>query len=195
MYSFLDQTNIIGVRMVVERNVVISKDIIMKDIKIIKGDITKMKADAIVNAANNSLLGGGGVDGAIHRAAGPRLLEECMTLHGCPTGEARITHGYNLPAKYVIHTVGPVYTGKTSDAHMLASCYYNSLALAKKAGLHSVIFSAISTGAYGYPAEDATKIAVDAIEKWQKENAGYNLVISMCAYDNRMYRIYEKMVA
>ncbi len=174
---------------------VISKDIIMKDIKIIKGDITKMKADAIVNAANNSLLGGGGVDGAIHRAAGPRLLEECMTLHGCPTGEARITHGYNLPAKYVIHTVGPVYAGKTSDAHMLASCYYNSLALAKKAGLHSVIFSAISTGVYGYPAEDATKIAVDAIEKWQKENSGYKLDISMCAYDNRMYRIYEKMVA
>ena len=195
MYSFLDQTNIIGVRMVVERNVVISKDIIMKDIKIIKGDITKMKADAIVNAANNSLLGGGGVDGAIHRAAGPRLLEECMTLHGCPTGEARITHGYNLPAKYVIHTVGPVYAGKTSDAHMLASCYYNSLALAKKAGLHSVIFSAISTGVYGYPAEDATKIAVDAIEKWQKENSGYKLDISMCAYDNRMYRIYEKIVA
>ena len=134
----------------------------MKDIKIIKGDITKMKADAIVNAANNSLLGGGGVDGAIHRAAGPR---------------------------------GPVYAGKTSDAHMLASCYYNSLALAKKAGLHSVIFSAISTGVYGYPAEDATKIAVDAIEKWQKENSGYKLDISMCAYDNRMYRIYEKMVA
>ena len=173
----------------------ISEDMIMKNIKIIKGDITKMKADAIVNAANNLLLGGGGVDGAIHRAAGPCLLEECMTLHGCPTGEARITHGYNLPAKYVIHTVGPVYAGKTSDAHMLASCYYNSLALAKKAGLHSVIFSAISTGVYGYPAEDATKIAVDAIEKWQKENSGYKLDISMCAYDNRMYRIYEKMVA
>ena len=132
---------------------------------------------------------------ATDRIAGPRLLEECMTLHGCPTGEARITHGYNLPAKYVIHTVGPVYAGKTSDAHMLASCYYNSLALAKKAGLHSVIFSAISTGVYGYPAEDATKIAVDAIEKWQKENSGYKLDISMCAYDNRMYRIYEKMVA
>lgn len=91
--------------------------------------------------------------------------------------------------------MGPVYAGKTSDAHMLASCYYNSLALAKKAGLHSVIFSAISTGVYGYPAEDATKIAVDAIEKWQKENSGYKLDISMCAYDNRMYRIYAKMVA
>ena len=174
---------------------VIFKDIIMKDIKIIKGDITKMKADAIVNAANNSLLGGGGVDGAIHRAAGPRLLEECMALHGCPTGEARITRGYNLPAKYVIHTVGPVYDGKTSDAHMLASCYYNSLALAKKAGLHSVIFSAISTGVYGYPAEDATEVAIRTICKWQKDNSDYKIEISMCAYDNRMYRIYEKMVA
>ena len=174
---------------------VISKDIIMEDIKIIKGDITKMKANEIVNAANNSLLGGGGVDGAIHRAAGPRLPEECMTLHGCPTGEARITHGYNLPAKYVIHTVGPVYAGKTSDAHMLASCYYNSLALAKKVGLHSVIFSAISTGVYGYPAESAAKVAVDTIQKWQKENSDYKMDISLCAYDGRMYRLYEKMVA
>lgn len=167
----------------------------MKNIKIIKGDITKMKADAIVNAANNSLLGGGGVDGAIHAAAGPHLLEECMTLHGCPTGEARITHGYNLPAKYVIHTVGPVYSGDDSDAHMLASCYYNSLALAKEKGLHSVIFSAISTGVYGYPAEEATRVALDTVKKWQKENPDYKMSISLCAHDNRMYQLYEKMVA
>ena len=167
----------------------------MTKIKIIQGDITKMKADAIVNAANNSLLGGGGVDGAIHAAAGPHLQEECMTLHGCPTGEARITRGYKLPAKYVIHTVGPVYSGDSSDAHMLASCYYNSLILAKETGLHSVIFSAISTGVYGYPAESAAKVAVDTIQKWQKENSDYKMDISLCAYDGRMYRLYEKMVA
>ncbi|GAA3625782.1 O-acetyl-ADP-ribose deacetylase [Lactobacillus hamsteri] len=167
----------------------------MSEIKIIQGDITKMKADAIVNAANKSLLGGGGVDGAIHAAAGPELLAECRTLHGCPTGEARITHGYKLPAKYVIHTVGPVYSGDSSDAHMLASCYYNSLVLAKEKGLHSVIFSAISTGVYGYPAESATKIAVDTIQKWQKENPDYKMIIALCAYDNQMYRLYEKMVA
>lgn len=154
-----------------------------------------MKADAIVNAANNSLLGGGGVDGAIHAAAAPHLQEECMTLHGCPTGEARITRGYKLPAKYVIHTVGPVYSGDSSAAHMLASCYYNSLVLAKEKGLHSVIFSAISTGVYGYPAESATKVAVDTIQKWQKENLDYKMTIALCAYDNQMYRLYEKMVA
>ena len=167
----------------------------MKNITIKQGDITKMKADAIVNAANNSLLGGGGVDGAIHAAAGPHLLEECLTLHGCPTGEARITHGYQLPAKYVIHTVGPVYSGSASDAHMLASCYYNSLVLAKEKGLHSVIFSAISTGVYGYPAEDAAKIAIETIQKWQKDNPDYAMTISLCAFDDQMYHLYEKMVA
>ena len=142
----------------------------MTDIKIIQGDITKMKADAIVNAANNSLLGGGGVDGAIHAAAGPHLLEECMTLHGCHTGDAKITLGYDLPAKHVIHTVGPVYSGKSSDCDMLRACYRNSLDLAKKADLHSIIFPAISTGAFGFPAKIAAEIAYDTIAEWQKEN-------------------------
>ena len=140
----------------------------MTDIKIIQCDITKMKADAIVNAANNSLLGGGGVDGAIHAAAGPHLLEECMTLHGCHTGDAKITLGYDLPAKHVIHTVGPVYSGKSSDCDMLRACYRNSLDLAKKADLHSIIFPAISTGAFGFPAKIAAEIAYDTIAEWQK---------------------------
>lgn len=147
----------------------------MTDIKIIQGDITKMKADAIVNAANNSLLGGGGVDGTIHAAAGPHLLEECMTLHGCHTGDAKITLGYDLPAKHVIHTVGPVYSGKSSDCDMLRACYRNSLDLAKKADLHSIIFPAISTGAFGFPAKIAAEIAYDTIAEWQKENSKYKM--------------------
>lgn len=147
----------------------------MTDIKIIQGDITKMKADAIVNAANNSLLGGGGVDGVIHAAAGPHLLEECMTLHGCHTGDAKITLGYDLPAKHVIHTVGPVYSGKSSDCDMLRACYRNSLDLAKKADLHSIIFPAISTGAFGFPAKIAAEIAYDTIAEWQKENSKYKM--------------------
>ena len=162
----------------------------MTDIKIIQGDITKMKADAIVNAANNSLLGGGGVDGAIHAAAGPHLLEECMTLHGCHTGDAKITLGYDLPAKHVIHTVGPVYSGD-----MLRACYRNSLDLAKKADLHSIIFPAISTGAFGFPAKIAAEIAYDTIAEWQKENSKYKMQVALCAYDDRMYQLYKQVAA
>lgn len=167
----------------------------MTDIKIIQGDITKMKADAIVNAANNSLLGGGGVDGAIHAAAGPHLLEECMTLHGCHTGDAKITLGYDLPAKHVIHTVGPVYSGKSSDCDMLRACYRNSLDLAKKADLHSIIFPAISTGAFGFPAKTAVEIAYDTIAEWQKENSKYKMQVALCAYDDRMYQLYKQVAA
>ena len=130
-------------------------------IELLHTDITTLEVDAIVNAANTSLLGGGGVDGAIHRAAGPKLLDQCRTLDGCRTGQAKITAGYKLPASYVIHTVGPVYHPKAQDAELLASCYSNSLALAGKHELKSIAFPAISTGVYGYPLEQATPIALE----------------------------------
>jgi len=134
---------------------------IWERIEIRQGDITKLEVDAIVNAANTSLLGGGGVDGAIHRAAGPELLAECRTLGGCPTGEARITAGYKLAARHVIHTVGPVYKGTPRDAQLLEACYRNSLELAAQHKLASIAFPAISCGVYGYPIQAACRIAVD----------------------------------
>lgn len=168
---------------------------VMNKIKVVQGDITKMKADAIVNAANNSLLGGAGVDGAIHAAAGPRLLDECRTLHGCKTGEAKITKGYNLPAKYVIHTVGPVYSGTRDDNKLLKSCYISCLNLAKKKGLYSIIFPAISTGAYGFPAKAATEIAFNAVNNWLDKNTNYPMEVTMCAYDSSMYNLFKEVAA
>ncbi len=141
-------------------------------IEIHKGDITKLKVDAIVNAANTSLLGGGGVDGAIHRAAGPELLEFNRKLGGCQTGEAKISPGFNLPAKYIIHTVGPVWNdGKNNEDKLLANCYKNSLKLAVENGIKTIAFPAISTGVYRFPLERATKIAVTEVKKFFKEES------------------------
>ena len=158
------------------------------------GDITKMDIECIVNAANSSLLGGGGVDGAIHRAAGKELLEECRELHGCKTGQAKITKGYRLKAKHIIHTVGPIYHGKEQDAQMLAACYQNSLDLAREKGIHSIAFPAISTGIYGYPKEEAATIALAVAAGWIAQHRDYGMVIVFSCFDRETYEIYQKVL-
>jgi O-acetyl-ADP-ribose deacetylase (regulator of RNase III) len=163
---------------------------ILDKIEIRQGDITQLDVDAIVNAANTKLLGGGGVDGAIHRAAGPQLLEECRAIGGCPTGEARITKGYNLPARYVIHTVGPVYSGKPRDSQLLTGCYVNSLKLAVDHQLATIAFPAISCGVYGYPIEDASKIAVDTSCAFLKEHASLEKIIFI-QFSQPDFEVYE----
>lgn len=162
-------------------------------IEFVKGDITKVEADAIVNAANTTLLGGGGVDGAIHRAAGSGLLEECKTLGGCRTGEAKITKGYNLPARYVIHTVGPVWHGGSSgEDGLLESCYRSSLELAKKHAIKSIAFPSISTGAYRFPVERAASIAVKAVEKFIKDNPGALEKATFVLFSDEDLKIYRR---
>lgn len=165
-------------------------------LKTIQGDITKiMDVQAIVNAANERLLGGGGVDGAIHRAAGPRLLEECRTLHGCQTGEAKLTKGYHLPCDYVIHTVGPIWRGGTSgEPEKLASCYFNSLRVAMENGIRTVAFPSIATGIYGYPVEKAAKEAVRAVCRFLEQFPDAIDMVEWVLFDDRTFAAYEKEV-
>ena len=163
-------------------------------IEVVEGDITKQNVDAIVNAANTSLLGGGGVDGAIHRAAGPELLEECRTLGGCTTGQAKITKGYRLPAKWVIHTVGPVWRdGNHGENELLANCYRNSLALAQQNGAR-IAFPSISTGAYGFPMDRAARIAVTEIKKFLERNSAMEKVLLVC-FGKTAFDIHREAVA
>ena len=164
-------------------------------VDLVQGDITKEKFDAIVNAANSSLLGGGGVDGAIHRAAGRELLEECRKLNGCPTGEAKITRGYLLPAKHVIHTVGPVYDASSEAAKFLANAHYNNLKLAQENGVKTIAFPAISTGVYGYPMKEAAQVALNTVADYIKQNQPDFELVRFVLFDAKALQIFAQVFA
>ena len=163
--------------------------------KAIQADITTLQVDAIVNAANRTLLGGGGVDGAIHRAAGPKLLEACRDLGGCETGEAKITPGFQLPARFVIHTVGPVWRGgRSGEAEKLASCYRRSLEVAEERGVKTIVFPAISAGVYGYPIEESARIAVRTVAEHLSRHGSESLV-TFCCFSDRHFAVYREALA
>jgi O-acetyl-ADP-ribose deacetylase (regulator of RNase III) len=171
------------------------KDDVGYEMRVVQGDITKLDVDAIVNAANETLLGGGGVDGAIHAAAGPELLRECRALGGCAPGEAKITRGYRLTARFVIHTVGPIWHGgRSGEAELLASCYRNSLAEGAKAGARTIAFPAISCGAYGYPIANAARIAVRETAAYLRERGGIDEVLFIC-FDAETRRAYDQALS
>jgi O-acetyl-ADP-ribose deacetylase len=171
-------------------------DLMDSELIAIKGDITKLGVDAIVNAANTTLLGGGGVDGAIHRAAGPELLEETKTLGGCRVGEAKIAKGYNLPAKYIIHTVGPIYGQENEkESELLASCYKNSLMLALEHDMKTIAFPNISTGAFGYPFEEAAKIAIETVKEFLRDNKHNIEKVYFISYSDLDLKVYENILA
>ncbi|MBZ9990286.1 O-acetyl-ADP-ribose deacetylase [Mesorhizobium sp. BH1-1-5] len=164
-------------------------------VRIHTGDITRLSVDAIVNAANSSLLGGGGVDGAIHRAAGPELVAECRMLNGCKTGDAKLTKGYRLPARYIIHTVGPVWQGGgQGEAEMLASCYRRSLEIARDHDCHTIAFPAISTGIYRFPKEEATGIAVGTVSDFLRRSTAPD-VVTFCCFDEHTAELYRRTIA
>lgn len=161
---------------------------------LLKADITQLEVDAIVNAANTSLLGGGGVDGAIHKAAGPNLLAECRLLNGCETGKAKLSKAYNLPSKYIIHTVGPIYkNGEKNEAILLASCYKESLKIAKSYEIKTIAFPNISTGVYHFPKQEAAKIAIREVIEFLSKNSSFEKVFFIC-FDDENYSIYNKMI-
>jgi O-acetyl-ADP-ribose deacetylase len=169
--------------------------IIMKRIELIQGDITTLSVDAIVNAANSSLLGGGGVDGAIHRAAGKELLAECRLLNGCKTGDAKITKGYNLPTRYVIHSVGPIWNdGLHQEPRLLASCYIKCLELAVKHGIKTIAFPNISTGVYHFPKNRAANIAIETVIDFLKKDSSIEKVI-FCVFDEENYQLYKSLIS
>lgn len=168
----------------------------MTKITIVRGDITTQNVDAVVNAANSTLLGGGGVDGAIHRAAGPELLEECMTLGGCETGKAKITNGYNLPAKHIIHTVGPFFEAENNQMEaLLSGCYRSSLSLAKQNSIRTIAFPAISTGVFRYPKDEAARIAITTVKNFIKKNSQSFDEIRFVLFEELDYNIYSSILA